>query len=337
MRKFIVAIVVMLGVVFILGRTSEVNDILETLKKANYSIVLLAAGLVVAWLINQALAYWVIYRSMEMEERFENLLLLVPSAFFVNVVAPSGGMSGIAVFVAEARRKGISSARVMVANALYVMLDYMGFLAILGLAVVVMFRRNTLNSWELAPALFIIALLSVLGFLMYQGMRSSLAFGNALAFMARQFNRLLWPFLHRDYIAEYRAHEFAHDAAGGLRRLRSQPRGLLLPALLALNSKLLLLVIFALSFAAFQVPLSLGTIVVGYSIGFLFTAVSPTPGGLGIVEGVLPLVLSTMWVPLGTATVITLTFRALTLWLPLLIGMATFNWMGREHKRQVTA
>lgn len=337
MRKFIIAIVFMLGVIFILGRTAEVSDILETLKKANFGIVLLACALVLIWFVNQALAYWVIYRSMEMDERFEHILLLVPAAFFVNVVAPTGGMSGIAVFMAEARRKGISSARVMVANALYVLLDYLGFLAILSLAVIVMFRRNTFNTLELAPAMFILALIAILGFLLYQAMRSSVAFGNALAYMARQVNRLLWPFLHREYIAEYRAHDFAHDASGGLHRLRHKPRGLLLPALLAFNSKLMLLIIFALSFAAFDVPVSPGTIIVGYSIGFLFTAASPTPGGLGIVEGVLPLVLSTMWIPLGTGAVITLAFRAFTFWLPLLIGMAAFNWLGRGQEKRVIA
>jgi len=53
--------------------------------------------------------------------------------------------------------------------------------------------------------------------------------------------------------------------------------------------------------------------------------VSPTPAGSGIVEGVLVVVLKTLLVPLDAATIITLSYRGVTFWLPLLVGMISFR------------
>jgi uncharacterized protein (TIRG00374 family) len=337
MRKFVFAVILMLAVVFILARTAEVSSILETLKQADWRFIMLATLVMGLWLGNTALNYWAIYRAMDMDEKLGHLALLFASANFVNIVAPSAGMGGIAVFVTEAKRKGFSQARVTVAGAVVVLLDYIGFLIMLALGLIVLIRRSTLSNTEVVASMIMVVMAVVLGSLLYIGMRSATALGNTLAGMARQVNRLFWPFLHREYIAEYRAHEFAHDAAGGLYRLRHQPKSLLLPAVLAFNGKVLLTLIFLLVFLAYKVPFSPGTIVAGWSISYLFTIVSPTPAGIGLVEGVLPLTLTTLNVSLGAATVITLTYRAITFWAPLFLGMLAFRWLVREEKAQALA
>jgi hypothetical protein len=84
-------------------------------------------------------------------------------------------------------------------------------------------------------------------------------------------------------------------------------------------------VILALVFLAFNVPFSPGTIIAGFSIGYLFWIVSPTPAGIGFVEGGLALALTTLNVSLGAAAVITLAFRGITFWIPLLFGMIAFR------------
>ena len=337
MRKFVFALFLMLAVTFIMARTAEVSSIIDTLKEADWRFIALAIMIMGAWLLNTALCYWAIYRAMDMEEKLGHLALIAAGAYFVNVVAPTAGVGGIAVFAAEAKRKGISRARVMVATAVVVLLDYIGFMIMLALGLVVLFRRSSISTTELVATAIMVTFITVLGSLLYKGMQSAEALGNTLAAMARRVNRLFWPFLHREYIAEYRAYEFAHDASGGLHRLRYQPKGLLLPAIFAFTGKLLLVLIFMVTFLAFKVPFSTGTIVGGWSISYLFTIVSPTPGGMGVVEGLLPLSLATLNVPLGAATVITLMYRGITFWLPLLVGMLALRWLVRDEKAQAFA
>ncbi len=78
-------------------------------------------------------------------------------------------------------------------------------------------------------------------------------------------------------------------------------------------------------FLAFHQPVTIGVLVAGYSIGILFWIVSITPQGIGIVEGMMTLVFTSLGVPAERAAIIALSFRGLTFWLPLLIGFFLFH------------
>ncbi len=127
--------------------------------------------------------------------------------------------------------------------------------------------------------------------------------------MTHQVNRILRPFIHREYLSEARAHLFAQDTSDALNELRQKPKNLFLPAILGITSKAFLVLILLLMFLAFSVPVTLGQLIGGFSIGYLFLIVSPTPAGLGFVEGGLTLALTTLNVPIGAAAVITLAYR----------------------------
>lgn len=73
-------------------------------------------------------------------------------------------------------------------------------------------------------------------------------------------------------------------------------------------------------FLAFHEPVGIGVLVAGYAIGVLFWIVSITPQGIGVVEGMMALVYTSLGVPAAQGAVIVLAFRGLTFWLPLLIG-----------------
>lgn len=336
MRNLLIALVLMLGIVFVFVNMAEVQAIAETLQRGDWHFLLLAIAIQAVWMLNVAASYRAVYRAIGLEECIERLYLLVAAANFVNVVAPSGGVGGIAVFIAEARRKGYSPARVTVAGVLVVLFDYVGFLCVLFLGLVVLFRRNNLDATELVASGILVMVASVLAVVIYLGMRSAQAMGRALAWMARLVNRLLRPFIHREYLSEERAHSFAQEAAGGLSLLGKKPENLLLPMALGLSSKALLISILFLVFLAFRVPFSVGTLVAGFSIGYLFLIVSPTPAGIGFVEGALTLGLRSLNVPLGAATVVALAYRGISLWLPLFFGMFAFRWLSHQNQPAIS-
>jgi hypothetical protein len=282
----------------------------------------------VAWIINIAMSFRTIYRCVGLKATIYNLLPVVAAAQFVNVIAPAGGMSGIVVFLAEARRRNYSTGKATIGAALYVLFDYAAFFCVLAVGLFVLFRRNNINIGELIATGMLIGVAIFLASLIYLGLRSSQQLGEALSWLARLVNRILWPFLHRSYLSEERAREFAHEAADGLRELRLEPKKIFLPILLALTKFGFLISILLVSFLAFKVNVSLGTLIAGFSIAYLFLIISPTPSGLGIVEGVLTLFLTSMYIPLGAAAVVTLAYRGFTFWLPLVIGMVSFRWLG---------
>jgi hypothetical protein len=335
MRKLILAIVLLLSLVFIFINLAEVEAVVETLQRGDWRFILLAFSFQAVWMVTVAACFREVYRAMGLNESRERLVLLVAAANFFNIVAPSGGVGGISVFVTQARKRGYSSARVTVAGAVVVLFDYLAFLCILLLGLIVLLRRHNLNVAELIASAAFLAVAVLLVILIYKGMHSADSLAKALAWMARQVNRFLLLFIHRKYLSEKRAHSFAYDAADGLQRLRREPRSLMIPFALSLTSKTLLILILLSVFVAFKVPFSIGTLIGGFSIGYLFMIVSTTPAGIGFVEGFLTIGLTSLNVPLSEATVITLAYRGVTFWVPLLFGMWAFRWL--SHEKQVLA
>jgi uncharacterized protein (TIRG00374 family) len=334
MRRVLFALLLLLALYLVLSRFTEVEQIVETLRHANPFWLALAVLVEVAWTVATTFTYLYTYRLLDMTTNLRHLAPLVVASNFINIVAPSAGVGGVAIFVNDARRQGFSTPRVTLAGVMFVLFDYFSFFCVLALGLVVLFRRNNLTGLELGASgiLFVIAL--IMAGLVFLGAARPAAFERVLKWAARTVNRLVRPFIRRDYLSEARAHHFAVETTMALRALRTHPRDYVLPTLAALVARILHVFILALSFLAFEVPLTAGTLIAGYSIGFLFVIVSPTPAGLGVVEGVMTLALTSLRVSLGAATVITLTFRALTFWLPFLQGFLALRWLERRWNQQ---
>ena len=329
MRKFIIALVLLLGVIFVASRLADLQKIFLTLEQGKWFFVLVAVLLLTAWLLNIGVFYQIIYNLLGMQENLQRLFKLAAAAFFINVVAPMGGVSGISVFLNDARERRYSSARVMVAGALFVFFDYIAFLIVLMAGLGALARRNNLH-WPEISASILLALVAVgLGGLLYLGMRSGKTLGIVLARCSRVANKVLHPFFHREVLSESRAQDFALDAEDGLRTLRARPVDMARLIFVAVVGKILLIGILSMMFLAFNVPLSPGTLIAGFSIAYLFLIISPTPQGLGFVEGVLTISLNSMYIPLAEATVVVVAYRGVTFWLPLLFGMVSFRTLNR--------
>ncbi len=335
MRNFIIAVGLLLGVIFLATNFTEIEQITATLQRGDWRFILLSVLLVLLWLVNMAASYKTIFHVIGIEETLGQLLILTAAATFINVIAPSAGIGGMSVFIAEARQKGKTGARALVAGALFVIFDYLGFFLLLSLGLIVLFRRNILGGTEIAASVILLLMFTGMSLLLYLGFKSEQALADALAWLARFGNRLLKPLRRRKKFSEEEARSIAHDAVGGLNELRNRPLELIYPFLLAISNKLLLLLILFLTFKAFQVPASIGTLIAGTSLSYLFLIVSPTPYGLGVVEGVLTLALRSMYIPVSDALVITIAYRGVIFWIPFLLGAVSIRWVGKPAEEEL--
>jgi uncharacterized protein (TIRG00374 family) len=330
MRKFLFILVIFLGAAFVYLSFGEIESIIETIQHGNLWFVLFAFLLQCAWFIVSGLTYLSLYRVLGLDGTVYKFSLMSAAANFVNIIAPSAGMGGVAVFISDAYRNHHSPGKATVASMLNLFLDYIAFLVVLTLGLIILFRRNDLDPTEIAASAVILAMAASLGILLYLGSRSATVLGNTLAKMARFINRIARPFIHRDYLSEERAHEFANDMSADLKSLPERPRSLIKPLFYAFANKALLMSILMASFLSFNVPFTAGTIIGGFSIAYLFLIVSPTPSGIGIVEGVMPLALSSLRVPWSQAIIITLAYRGITFWVPLGVGAIAFRILNKE-------
>jgi uncharacterized protein (TIRG00374 family) len=330
MRKLIFPIILLLAFLFLVNHFAEAQDVLATFRHGDWRWLILAAGIQGLWLLNVAASFRFIYRLLGMHETMARLLPLAAAANFLNVIAPSMGVGGLAIFIVDGKRRELPSGRVTTAAALYVLLDFSAFLLVLTLGLIVLFERNQLSPAEVTASIILLGIAALIAVLLYLGMRSAVLLGRVLARLGALVNGVLRPVLRRDYLDTSRAHSFAHDIATGLQIARDNPRGWLMPGALALSNKSLLILILFLVFLAFRQPYTPSTLVAGFSVGFLFLIVSPTPSGVGFVEPAMTLALHSLKVPLASAAVIALAFRGITFWLPLAFGMLAFRWASRE-------
>jgi hypothetical protein len=332
MRKLLVVIVTFIGVAIFMLSFAELEKILDVISHGNVRLLFAAALIQLIWHLNEASAYQSLYRRMGMDEDIRHLTLVSSAANFINVIAPSAGVGGIALFTDDAGKRGLPHGRAAASAALYLFLDYAAFLAVLILGLIVLIRRNDLSAGDISASILMFALVSGFGSLLYIGSRSAQRYGDALAFLARIANGIMQPFIRRKIVSEDRAHQFAAEMSEGLTILRANPQRLIRPILHALNSKALQIGILLIVFIDFRVDYSIGTLIAGFAITYLFLVISPTPSGIGIVEGIMPLILSTLHVPWEEAVVTTLAYRAVTFWFPLALGGLSFRMIQRAEK-----
>lgn len=328
MKKLIVVVVLFLGITVAALSFSELETIALTLRRARLAFFLLAVFVQMIWFVASGRMYQSIFHLLGVEESVLTLSKIAAAANFVNVVAPSAGMGGVALFAAEARKCGHPAGKVTVAAALFLLLDQAAFLVVLALGLIVLVRRNDLDASEITASLILLAIAVSYAVILHLGYRSEEKLGSLLARAARVVNRLA-EFIgsKREFLREARAYEFAREVAEGFAGLTEKPVSLLRPVLWGILDKVLLMVILLFAFLSFEVPFSAGTIIAGFSLAYLFVIVSPTPSGIGIVEGIMPIALVSLNVNWSQAVLITLAYRAVTFWIPFGVGAWAFRFL----------
>jgi glycosyltransferase 2 family protein len=325
MKKLLLTVVLFLAIAFSFSSLAEMGKVIAVLETGDWRFLAASGILEFGWLIVVGATYSSLYRIVGLSDSTQRLWKLASASNFANVIAPTGGMSAAAVFISDARRNKTSTARVTVIYTLFIFFEYTGFLCVLVLGLGILASQNSLHTAEITASILLVLVAFGLAVILYLAMVSETLLGKLLAFCARGINRLVRPFIRRDYLSEDRARSFSSELAEGVSDLRQNPRDLLAPLGLAIANKVLLVLILWMVSLAFQTSLKFEVLIAGFSIGYLFLIVSPTPAGVGIMEGAMALSLRSLGLALETATVITLAFRGVTFWAPLLVGAVNFR------------
>ncbi len=343
-RNVLVWIALVMAVAFIAVSITELQNIANALSRGNWLFLVLAFVLQVLVLFNNAETYRSLFRLVGVEESWRHLFFLSTALTFVNLIAPSGGVGGVAVFIDSAKQRGQSPAKSMVVGILYAIYEYITLLMVVFLGFVTLIRRNQfsggMSGGEITAAVLLLAATIGFGLILNIGYRSAERLGNLLARFARLVNRLLFRFTRKEVWSPENAHILALEVGEGVSAIEQSKGRLLRPFLFALANKILLILLLTSIFIAFNVDFSLGTVVAGFGFCQLFFYVSPTPAGIGVVETLFPVILSLLRVPLASGLLVTLLYRGITVWLSFGIGFWSFRKLQKGYakdKRTLTA
>lgn len=304
----------------LINRYTEAETLFQTLQQGNWSWVMFAALTQVIYYLLFAASYWSAFNSVEVKSKLRDLVPITFAAMFVNVVAPTGGTGGAVLFLDDARRRGHSSSRAAAGTLFQLAAHFGSFSLILLIGLSYLFIKSMLQFYEVIAATILLTIVLILCAILLLGLwrpdwlRRLVFWGQKMA--NRLAKILRRPALLDDNWAARHSQEFAEATLA----IGKRPHYLMCTLGIALAAHLFNLLCLYILFLAFGFPITLGPLVAGYAVGLLFWIVSPTPQGIGIVEGMMLLVFTSLRVRAEIAATVVLAFRGLAFWLPLGLG-----------------
>ncbi len=319
-RRWIFWILVVLFLWVVISRFSEIKKLADTLLVGQWQWVAVAALLQVVYYIIYTALYQSAFLIVGVQSRLGELLPVTFASIFMNVAAPSGGASSVALFADDAARRGQSAARATVGYLLVLVADFSAFLVLLVAGLIYLFTHHTLKFYESIAAVILLIIIGGLTAFLLLGLWRPQWLSRLLAWVQKLANRIAGLFKHPDFLDEAWVERNTAEFTEAAMAITAQPALLLQTIGIAFAAHLVDLTSLYVLFLAFHQKVHFGVLVAGYAMGILFWIVSITPQGIGVVEGMMTLVFASLGVPIENATVIALAFRGLTFWLPLGIG-----------------
>lgn len=304
----------------VVARFTEIENLIWTFRQGIWQLVGLAALIQIVFYLLHTALYQTTFYIVGIRHRMRDMLSLVLASQFVNVVAPIGGTAAIALFMDDAAMRGHPSIRAAAGMLLTLVVDFSAFSLLLIIGVVYLFRQAVLVPYQITGIILFLLFILLLSSVLLLGLWSPALLQLVLTSCYQGVSRLAGWFKRPSPLTEDWPATTASEYIAAAVAIKYHPGRLMLAIGISLASHLVNLICLFVVFLAFRHPLAFGPLAAGYAMGFVFWVVSPMPQGIGVVEGVMALVYTSLSVPSATAVLAALTFRGLNFWLPLPIG-----------------
>ena len=321
MRKSWLLWLLTIGFVWILiTRFEELEELGRTVATGRWQWLLTAFVLQVLYYIAYTGVYKFAFITVNVQSNLWELLPVTWAALFANLAAPTGGAVGAALFVDEVARRGESRARATVGVMLMLVVDF-GMLSLFALASLgILFAKRQVAFYEVAASLILFGVVMAMAAALVGGRWRPHWLRIGLDWIQRTVNGVGGWFRRPALLDETWSARNTDEFQAAAQAMFDHPRALLWTTLTAFVAHAIDLLSLYTLFLAFDQPVTPSILFVGYSMTVLFGVIAPTPNGVGVVEGIMPIIYASLGLPLAKATVISLAFRGMTFWLPMMAG-----------------
>lgn len=266
-------------------------------------------------------------RAVGLRPRLSRVAPLALAARFVNSVAKSGGLAGLAVFRARARRDDQPMGQVVAAYLLVTVLDVVAFAVILAAALALVVATRRFTTTDGAASVVFAGYLAVVVAVMACAARSRTAIRRLYA-LPRKLRTRFGPRRHPPPAEMDAGHAPADELFDAIAVVRQNPSTAFPVALTALGVDAVGTVQLWAVLHALGVDAGVAVAVVSYGLSTLLGIVGFLPGGLGFVEFSLGAVLVSFGVSVGVAATAVVLYRIAEFWMPLAVGGLTLRRVG---------
>lgn len=234
---------------------------------------------------------------------------------FVNNVFPSGGVSGISYFGMRMRSKEISGGKATVVQMMKLMLLFLSFEVLLVAGLFFMAIRGHANNVVMlvCGSLSTLLLVGTVAFTMIIGSERRIA--GTFAWLTRGLNRLIRIFRPNrpEAISTERARHLVEELHSNYKVIAANYKYLKQPFWWALLANLAEISAVYVVYIAFGKWVNFGAVILAYSVANFAGLVSVLPGGVGVYEALMTVVLAATGVPAATSIPVTIMYRILNM------------------------
>lgn len=259
----------------------------------------------------QARLYRGIFKTEGSDIRYWDLMRATLELNFVNHVFPSGGVTGITYFSLRLKSYGVSVAKATAAHMLKLVMIFLSFELMIVLAVTSLAVRGHMNNLILFIAASLVTSLVILTFGMGFIIGSKARIAGFFSYISRALNRLIHVFRpnHPETINVSRVRVLFEDMHGYYVQFSRNWRQLRAPLFWAFMANFWEVMTIFVVYIAFGHIVNIGAIILAYAVANSAGFVSILPGGIGIYEGLMTLVLTATGVPSKISLPVTVMYR----------------------------
>jgi uncharacterized protein (TIRG00374 family) len=232
---------------------------------------------------------------------------------FINNVFPSGGVTGISYFGMRMRGQQLTGAKATVVQLLKLILLFLSFEILIVLGMFFLAIEGHMNDVVLlvAGSLTTILVIGTAGFAFIIGSKRRIA--GFFTFLTRQLNRLIHVVRpqHPETISTARIRALFEDLHENYVLISKDWRALKRPFFWALMANVWEVLAVYVVYIAFGQLVNVGAVIIAYAVANFAGLISVMPGGIGIYEGLMTLVLAATGVPSKLSLPVTVMYRVL--------------------------
>lgn len=319
-RRWPLLLIIIAFIVLIILSRSDLERLGQALVGGDWFWVGAAILAQTAYYYLYAAQYKYAFATVEVASRVRELIPVMFASIFVRTLVPSGGASGAVVFIDDAARRKQSPARATEGTLLVLTLDLSTLIPLILYSLAYLAIQRTLRIYQVIGSALFFLFVAALAAAILTGRWAPGLLRFTLTTLRHGANDLAHAFHRGDVLPPDWARRTTDDFRRAASDIFARRRLLLYTLGIASAAQLTNLATVTFIGLAYGQLLGISTTIAAFSMQAVFSVVAITPNGLIVAEAVMTEVLVSLGVPFDQAIIITLVYRGLSVWLPLLVG-----------------
>ncbi|HUJ16301.1 MAG TPA: lysylphosphatidylglycerol synthase transmembrane domain-containing protein [Thermoanaerobaculia bacterium] len=308
---------------------TDFGHFVTVLKRGDWKWITIGLVVHIVYFFTYAYLYKKAFAVVDVESRTLPLVALVFASIFVNAVIPSGGAGGAALFIDDARQRGQSGGRAAIGVVLVLLADLFTMIPIVVWGFAFLAKHHKLAGYDFLSAGCYVGYLALLTVMLVLAHRRQHLLERFLGWIRKVVNNLGAKFHKANVVSERWPKKTSDEFSKASGMIVERPWQVVALAVIATVAHLINIVGLWALIHAFGIAIPVSGLIAAFGMGIVFFIVSPVPQGVAVVEAVMTLVFTSLGISKQKAITITMIFRGVNFWLPLVVGI-WFVWRLRH-------